>query len=223
MNTPRSGSLAKAWTEVSTPERTMNVPISENPKARIASRIVQAFQRLALFHHDGRMQQRGGDQPGHERRVFDRVPEPEPAPAKLVIGPPGPQRDADGQEQPGGQRPGPHPARPGGIDAALDQRGDGKGERHRKPDIAEVQERRMEGQAGVLQQRVQILPVHRRKFQPQERVRGEQDKGKERHARSADCTDSTRARRLGGRLPPNQAAQAPNSVRISTHSSIEPS
>ncbi len=43
MNTPRSGSLAKAWTDVSTPDRTMNVPISENPKARIASRIVQAF------------------------------------------------------------------------------------------------------------------------------------------------------------------------------------
>ena len=43
MNSPRSGSLAKAWTEVITPERTMKVPISEKPKARIASRIVQLF------------------------------------------------------------------------------------------------------------------------------------------------------------------------------------
>ncbi len=43
MKTPRSGSLAKAWTEVITPERTMKVPISENPKATIASRIVQLF------------------------------------------------------------------------------------------------------------------------------------------------------------------------------------
>ncbi len=43
MNTPRSGSLAKAWTDVRSPDRTMNVPISEKPKARIASRIVQAL------------------------------------------------------------------------------------------------------------------------------------------------------------------------------------
>ena len=46
---------------------------------------------------------------------------------------------------------------PGGIDPALDQRGDGEGKRHRKPDIAEVEERRMEGEAGVLQQRVQVV------------------------------------------------------------------
>jgi len=43
MNTPRSGSLAKACTDVSRPERTMNVPKSENPKAKIANRIVQLF------------------------------------------------------------------------------------------------------------------------------------------------------------------------------------
>ena len=43
MNTPRSGSLAKAWTEVMTPERTIKVPISEKPKAMIARRMVQAF------------------------------------------------------------------------------------------------------------------------------------------------------------------------------------
>jgi hypothetical protein len=38
-----------------------------------------------------------------------------------------------------------------------------------------------------------------------------------------DCTASTRALSGGGRLPPNHAAQAPNRVRISTHSSSEPS
>ena len=36
-------------------------------------------------------------------------------------------------------------------------------------------------------------------------------------------TPSTRARSVGGRLPPNQAASAPNRARISTQSSIEPS
>ena len=43
MNTPRSGSFAKLWTEVITPDRTMNVPISEKPNAMIARRIVQLF------------------------------------------------------------------------------------------------------------------------------------------------------------------------------------
>ena len=43
MKTPRVGSLAKAWTEVSTPERTRKVPSSDSEKARIASRMVQIF------------------------------------------------------------------------------------------------------------------------------------------------------------------------------------
>ncbi len=41
MKTPRFGSVAKAWTEVSTPERTRNVPTSESEKATIASSTVQ--------------------------------------------------------------------------------------------------------------------------------------------------------------------------------------
>ncbi len=39
----------------------------------------------------------------------------------------------------------------------------------------------------------------------------------------AAWTESTRARRRGGRLPPNHAAMAPKSATISTQSSIEPS
>ncbi len=46
MNTPRVGSLAKVCTEVSTPERTRNVPISDSENARIASRMVQTFSAL---------------------------------------------------------------------------------------------------------------------------------------------------------------------------------
>jgi hypothetical protein len=42
-------------------------------------------------------------------------------------------------------------------------------------------------------------------------------------AATEDCTASTRALSVGGRLPPNQAAQAPKSVRISTHRRSEPS
>ena len=43
IKTPRRGSLAKACTDVSTPERTRNVPSSEKEKARIARKIVQTF------------------------------------------------------------------------------------------------------------------------------------------------------------------------------------
>ena len=43
MKMPRVGSVAKACTDVSTPERTRKVPISESEKARIASRMVQTF------------------------------------------------------------------------------------------------------------------------------------------------------------------------------------
>ena len=43
MNTPRAGSVAKAWTELSTPERTMKVPRSDSENARMASRAVHIF------------------------------------------------------------------------------------------------------------------------------------------------------------------------------------
>ncbi len=43
MKMPRVGSSAKACTEVMMPERTRKVPSSEKPKARMESRMVQAF------------------------------------------------------------------------------------------------------------------------------------------------------------------------------------
>src|ERR1044072_5495394 len=46
MNTTRVGSVAKACTEVSTPERTRKVPSSDSEKVRIASKMVQTFSAL---------------------------------------------------------------------------------------------------------------------------------------------------------------------------------
>src|SRR5688572_779254 len=43
IKTPRVGSVAKAWTEVSTPDRTRNVPSSDSENVRIARRTVQIF------------------------------------------------------------------------------------------------------------------------------------------------------------------------------------
>ena len=173
MKTPRLGSLAKACTEVSTPERTRKVPSSENEKARMARKIVHTFSASRFSITADRMQERGAREPGHQRGVLDRVPEPEAAPAQRVIGPVGAHRDAERQEAPGDQREGPHEARPGRVDAALDQRRGGEGEHDREADIAEIEQRRMDREAGVLQDRVEIAALERRRRQPLERVRGQ--------------------------------------------------
>ena len=131
-----------------------------------------ALQAVPLLRHDGRVQQRGRHQPRHEGGVLDRIPEPVPAPAELVIGPPGTQRDTRRQRAPGEQRPRPDPARPGRVHPAFDQRRHGEGERRREPDIAEIEQRRVECEAGILQQRVEIAPVERRGVEPEEGVGG---------------------------------------------------
>ena len=151
MKTPRVGSLAKECTEVSTPERTRKVPSSDSEKARIARKSVQIFSASRFSITARAMQQRGAGEPGHQRGVLDRIPEPEAAPAERVIGPVGAHRDAKRQEDPGDQRPGPHEARPGGVDASADQRRRREGEDDREADIAEVEQRRMDREAGVLQ------------------------------------------------------------------------
>ena len=138
------------------------------------------------------MEQGGGREPGHEGGVFHRVPEPEAAPAELVIGPPASKRDAGGQARPGCESPRAHPARPGPVHPAFQQGRDGEGERHREADIAEIEQRRMEGEAGVLQQRVQARAVERRRPDARKRVGGEQREGEE--ARAEHRLDGKHAR-----------------------------
>ena len=48
MKMPRRGSVANAWTEVSTPERTRKVPSNDREKAKMASSTVQ-FLKLPRF------------------------------------------------------------------------------------------------------------------------------------------------------------------------------
>ena len=135
-----------------------------------------AFQSVAFFRHARRMEQGGGRQPGHEAGVLDRIPKPPAAPAKLIISPPTAKPDAEGQKNPGRQGPWSHPARPGRVDAALDQRRDGEGKGHRQANIAEIQHRRMEGQPRVLEQWVEIGAVQRRRRQPREGIGGGRQK-----------------------------------------------
>ncbi|MNQ30429.1 hypothetical protein D3C85_437740 [compost metagenome] len=128
------------------------------------------------------MDQRGARQPGHERGVFNRVPEPPSAPAQDVIGPGAAQQNADGQEGPGGQRPGADPARPQRVQFAGQERGNGEGKGHREAHVAHVQHGRMHDHAGVLQQRVQVAAGHRGRDQAFEGVGQEQQEQQQAHA-----------------------------------------
>ena len=117
------------------------------------------------------MKQRGCRQPGHQAGILHRIPEPPAAPTQLIIGPIGSGGDPQRQKEPRTQDPGPH--RPGESrpNFARNQRADGKAEGHRQANIADVKRRRMEGQARILQQRVQPCPLDRGGAQPRERVR----------------------------------------------------
>ena len=120
------------------------------------------------------MNQRRGHQPGNEGGVFNWVPEPPATPAQLVVSPPGTQGNAQGQKHPGSRGPGPRPARPGGIQPSVQQGGNGKGKRHSQAYITHVEHGRVEHQAGVLQQGVQVFTVCRNVKIPQKRVGGDQ-------------------------------------------------
>src|SRR6202030_174965 len=101
--------------------------------------------------------------------------EPEPAPAELVIGPVRAAGDAERQAHPGAEHPRPYPARPGRVDATFDESRNSEGERDREADITEVEHRRMEREAGVLQDRIEIAALERRIGDTQERVRCDQN------------------------------------------------
>ena len=178
MKVPRCGSTAKAWTLVRMPERTRKVPTIDIEKATTASIIVHARKAVARGEHGDRMEQRGRRQPGHERGVLDRVPEPPAAPAELVIGPVAARGDARASGR--SRRRAPRAASPGRRPAPTsrgDKRADREGESDREADIAEVERRRMEGQAGVLKQRIEAPALRRRRREARERVRGEQQEG----------------------------------------------
>ena len=150
-----------------------------------------------LFGDRLRVDQRRADQPGHERGVFDRVPEPPATPAQFVIGPPAAQRDADGQEGPGDIGPRPRPAHPLAIHPTIHQCGDGEGESHGEADVTHVQHRRMHDQAEILQQRIQVIAVRQRRHMAFERVAGEGGEADEADGDHTQRSQRTRHEALG--------------------------
>ncbi len=145
------------------------------------------LERLALLDHDRRMDERGPGEPGEQRGILHRVPEPIAAPAEHVIGPPRAERDATGEKGPGGERPGSHPAPPGGIDPSLDEGSHREGEGNGEADIARIEDGRMEGEARILEQRVHAAPFHGRgpetleRIAHREREEEEADRGRPQH------------------------------------------
>ena len=72
------------WIELTIPERVRNVPKSERQNASATSDDVPDLQHPALLLDHHRVQERGGDEPRHQRRVLDRVPRVVAAPADLL-------------------------------------------------------------------------------------------------------------------------------------------
>ena len=180
MKTPRAGSTAKAVHRGEHARAHEEGAHQAQGEGDDGEKDGPHFQRVALLHHERGMEQRRAGEPRHEGGILHRVPEPEATPAELVIGPPRSHGDAEREAHPGGESPRPHPARPGGVDTPVDQRGDGEGEGHREADIARVEERRVEGERGVLQHRIEALPVEGRRVEPDEGVGRDDDEEQKR-------------------------------------------
>ncbi len=176
INIPRAGSEAKACTDTSTPERTEEGAQQAQREGADGQQQRPRLKAGALFGDRQRVQQGGARQPRHKGGVLHRVPEPPAAPAQLVVGPRRAEHDTQRQEHPRRQRPRAGKTGERAVQTPAQQRGDGKGEGHREADIAHVQQRRVENQPRVLQQRVQVTPLHRKGRQRAgERAGGEQD------------------------------------------------
>ena len=114
-----------------------------------------------LDHH--RVQERGADQPRHQRGVLDRIPSPVAAPAELRVRPAGAEQDPDREEDPGDEREPPRRADPARVEAAAGERPDRERERDRPEDVARVEHRRVDRHRRVAEQRRQPGALERRR------------------------------------------------------------
>src|SRR2546430_11979803 len=85
---------------------------------------------LLLDHH--RVEEGGHGEPRQQRRVLDRVPGPVATPPELDVGPPHPETDPDGEEQPGQEGPFADGDQPVHVEAFRQQSRHRERERDRK-------------------------------------------------------------------------------------------
>ena len=143
------------------------------------------------------MQQRRRRQPRHQAGVLNRIPKPPATPAKDVIGPKASGRDPQCQEYPCPEHPCPHRPRKHRPHLTGDQRANRETKGNRQADIAQIECWRVEGEARVLQQRIQPLPFlgHRRK--PRKRVGRQQQESIKTKANKGLPRQRRQHRRLG--------------------------
>ena len=177
-------------------------------------------EALLLFGNDHRVEQCRADQPGHQRRIFDRVPEPPATPAEFVIGPVGSERDAEGERREGGERPDARLFRPDAVNPSFHQAGRGEREDEGVSDIAEVEHGRVDRECRVLQQRIEFCALERGRVEPQVRRRGKQKVGKRarrKQALNAECARfeqvASRAHHCCGRGAETKCYEAPERHR----------
>ena len=147
------------WIELRIPERVRNVPKIDEEERADHEHDVPDPEHAALLLDHHRVQERRRGEPGHQRGVLDRIPGVIAAPADLLVGPVGAEQLADAERRPGDERPAPGRDDPALVRAPREQRAHGERERHRQPDVAEVEHRRVGHHVRVLQARVQARPV----------------------------------------------------------------
>ncbi|CDE46959.1 unknown [Sutterella sp. CAG:351] len=137
------------------------------------------LEAAALLGHRERVEERRTGQPRKERGIFHGVPGPPAAPAEFVVRPEGAKRDAEREKNPGRRSPRTHPAGPCDIETAAEERRDRESERHREAHITEIEKRRMEHHARILQKRIQVGAFRCRREEAGKRIRRHQDEEKE--------------------------------------------
>src|SRR6266550_6234501 len=125
------------------------------------------------------MDQSGTDEPGHEGRVFYRVPKPPTAPAEFVISPPASQRNADSQKHPGYSGPWTRPTGPRRIETAANQCRDRKCKGAREAHVTHVEHWWVCDHCRVLEQRIEISSIRSRWNQARKRIGRQQHEQQE--------------------------------------------
>jgi len=107
------------------------------------------------------VQEGGAGKPGQQRGVLDGVPSPVSAPAQLHVRPLASQHDSHAEEEPRGERPAPGHPDPVAAQLPRQQGGHTEGKRNDKPDVPQVEQRRVDDHGRVLEQGIEALPVTR--------------------------------------------------------------
>ena len=130
-------------------------PEQGEPEREADERDVPDLQHPALLLNHHAVEVRGRHEPGHQRGVLHRVPGVVPAPPHLDVRPVGTEQLPDPERRPGDQRPTPRRDDPALVGSSGEEGTHRERERHREPDVAEIEQRRVGDHVRVLEAGVQ--------------------------------------------------------------------